>query len=76
MDTNTDIEQLADGERSRLTRRGSLLKLGGLAGAIVGGSAWALNEAGDAGAGPAAVASGLVSCVLSPEMTASRRAPS
>jgi len=69
MDTNTDSEQLVDGEHTRLTRRNSLLKLGGIAGAIVGGSAWALNDADDAGAGPAAVASGLVSCVLSPEMT-------
>ena len=56
-------------EAGRLTRRSSLLKLGGLAGAIVGGSAWTLHETEDAGAGPAAVASGLVSCVLSPEMT-------
>ena len=58
MDTKTDFEQLADGEHTHLTRRGSLLKLGGLAGAIVGGSAWALGKTDVAGAGPAAVASG------------------
>ena len=63
-----DHEPEADGQ-SRFTRRTSLLSLGGLAGAIVGGPTWALSEADDARAGPAAVASGLVSCVLSPEMT-------
>ena len=51
-----------------LTRRGSLLKLGGglaalLAPALVRGS-----EA-EAGTGPAGVASGAVSCVLAPEQT-------
>jgi protocatechuate 3,4-dioxygenase beta subunit len=51
----------------KLTRRGSLLKLGGLvAGAIgVGG----LESRPSEGAGPAAVASGAVSCVLTPEQT-------
>ena len=51
----------------KLTRRGSLLKLGGLvAGAIgVGG----LESEPSEGAGPAAVASGAVSCVLTPEQT-------
>jgi protocatechuate 3,4-dioxygenase beta subunit len=56
-----------------LTRRGSLLRLGGLAaGALGGAAAWKLESADDAagaGAGPAAVASGLVSCVLAPEQT-------
>jgi len=47
----------------RLTRRGSLL-------AIAGGLAAALGwRADSAGAGPAGVASGAVSCVLTPEMT-------
>jgi protocatechuate 3,4-dioxygenase beta subunit len=52
---------------SKLTRRGSLLKLGGLvAGAIgVGG----LESESSEGAGPAGVASGAVSCVLTPEQT-------
>ena len=54
-----------DGEQ--ISRRDSLLKLGGLlAGAGVVG-AWKIAE--DASAGPAAVASGLVGCVLAPEQT-------
>ena len=52
-----------------LTRRGSLLRLGGLAAGALGGAAWKLESAEDAGAGPKAVASGLVSCVLAPEQT-------
>jgi protocatechuate 3,4-dioxygenase beta subunit len=53
---------------SRITRRGSLVKLGGLAAAALGAGAW--NAAAEAdGAGPAAVASGAVSCVLAPEQT-------
>jgi protocatechuate 3,4-dioxygenase beta subunit len=51
----------------RVTRRGSLVKLGGAAVAAAAG--WKAVEAGSAGAGPAAVASGLVSCVLTPEQT-------
>ena len=47
----------------RITRRRWLVVLGGLAAAAAG---W---RAEDAGAGPAAVASGAVSCVLTPEMT-------
>ena len=66
MDEHTHSQENGEG---RLTRRSSLLKLGGLAGALAGGSAWALQGTEDAGAGPAAVATGLVSCVLSPEMT-------
>jgi protocatechuate 3,4-dioxygenase beta subunit len=53
-------------QHRRLTRRASLLKFGGLlAGAAAAGS-W---KAADAGAGPAAVASGAVACVLTPELT-------
>src|SRR5439155_9914806 len=49
-----------------LTRRGVLAKLGGLAAVALGAEAWQ----GDAeGAGPAAVAAGLVTCVLTPELT-------
>jgi len=52
---------------SKLTRRGSLVRLGGLfAGAL--GAGWWRAEASE-GAGPAAVASGAVSCVLTPEQT-------
>ncbi len=47
----------------RLTRRGSLAAFGGLAAAAAG---WNADEAG---AGPAAVASGAIACVLTPEMT-------
>jgi protocatechuate 3,4-dioxygenase beta subunit len=52
---------------SRLTRRGSLLKLGGLLGAAIGAGAWKAAESD--GAGPAGVAAGTVSCVLTPEQT-------
>ena len=58
-----------------LNRRTALTKLGGLAAVALGGSAVGareLLEAADAdaaGNGPAAVASGLVSCVLAPEQT-------
>jgi protocatechuate 3,4-dioxygenase beta subunit len=49
-----------------LTRR-SILRPAGLAAASVGAGAW---KAGDAeGGGPAAVESGAVSCVLTPELT-------
>jgi protocatechuate 3,4-dioxygenase beta subunit len=58
-----------------VTRRGALLKLGGFAATAIGAGAWGAKELLDApeadaaGTGPAAVASGLVSCVLAPEMT-------
>jgi len=53
-------------DESRFTRRTSIVKLGGLVAGALGVSGW---EAGSAGAGPAAVASGAVSCVLTPEQT-------
>ena len=53
-------------DESRFTRRGSLVRLGGLVAGALGISGW---EAGSSGAGPAAVASGAVSCVLTPEQT-------
>jgi protocatechuate 3,4-dioxygenase beta subunit len=53
-------------DESRFTRRGSLVRLGGLLAGALGVSGW---EAGESGAGPAAVASGAVSCVLTPEQT-------
>src|SRR5919109_49004 len=52
----------------RLTRRGSLVRLGGFAAALFGASGWRLEEDAD-GAGPAAIASGAVRCVLTPEQT-------
>ncbi|HEV8251041.1 MAG TPA: intradiol ring-cleavage dioxygenase [Gaiellaceae bacterium] len=51
-----------------MTRRESLLKLGGLAAGALGAGAFLGDDAG-AGDGPQAVAAGLVACVLSPEMT-------
>lgn len=56
-----------------LTRRRALLRLGGLA-ASLGAGAWGVDSLveGDeaaAGTGPAGVASGLVTCVLTPELT-------
>ena len=56
-------------EQAPLTRRGSLLRLGGLAAGALAAAAWrhTAADAAAAGAGPAAVASGLVTCVLSPE---------
>ena len=56
-----------------VNRRGALLKLGGLAAGVIGAGAWGARELPDdadaAGAGPAGVSSGLVSCVLAPEAT-------
>jgi protocatechuate 3,4-dioxygenase beta subunit len=68
---NDDDTRIRDGS---LSRRSALAKLGGLAAVTVGG-AWGAREllvaddAEAAGTGPAAVASGLVSCVLAPEQT-------
>jgi protocatechuate 3,4-dioxygenase beta subunit len=54
-------------EDVRITRRGSLATLGGLVAAALG---WKLASSGEAAAaGPAAVASGAVTCVLTPELT-------
>jgi protocatechuate 3,4-dioxygenase beta subunit len=50
----------------RLTRRSLLYRAAGLA---VAGSAAATWQVEEAGAGPKAVSSGAVSCILSPEMT-------
>jgi|SRR5436190_8093143 len=51
----------------RFTREGSLLRLGGLAAAVLGVGGWKIDES--AGAGPDRVASGRISCVLTPEQT-------
>jgi protocatechuate 3,4-dioxygenase beta subunit len=50
----------------RLTRR-SILRLAGVAAASLGAGAWKAKEA--EGGGPAAVESGAVTCVLTPELT-------
>jgi hypothetical protein len=55
-------------EPKRITRRESLLRFAGVAAAVGGGAAWKLDDGADA-AGPLAVSSGLVSCVLTPELT-------
>ena len=68
MDEHTNTNEGA----GPLTRRGSLLRLGGLAAGALGAATWKLESADDAtgaGVGPAAVASGLVTCVLAPEQT-------
>ena len=60
-------------DEQALTRRDSLLGLGGIAAAALGagGVLGALDgDAQAAGSGPAAVVSGLVTCVLTPELTA------
>ncbi len=50
----------------RFTRRSLLFRAAGLAVAGAGAATWEVEEAG---AGPRAVSSGAVSCILSPEMT-------
>src|SRR5262245_18399145 len=67
MDEHTHIEE------NRTTRRGSLVKLGGLAAAALGAGVWKGSSSENAAAqrtGPVALASGAVSCVLAPEQTA------
>lgn len=51
-----------------ITRRTSLLTLGGALGAALTGGAWRAATAGG-DSGPAAVANGAVKCVLAPELT-------
>jgi protocatechuate 3,4-dioxygenase beta subunit len=51
----------------RLTRRGSLVRLGGFLATAVGAAGLKIETS--EGAGPAAVASGAVSCILTPEQT-------
>jgi protocatechuate 3,4-dioxygenase beta subunit len=53
---------------ARLTRRASLLRLGAFLGGAVGLGSWRAASS-EGGTGPAAVASGAVSCVLTPEQT-------
>src|SRR6266511_2569856 len=54
-------------EDVRLTRRGSLVKVGGFLAAVLGAGGWKASSAD--GTGPAGVASGSVQCVLTPEQT-------
>jgi protocatechuate 3,4-dioxygenase beta subunit len=55
-------------DEPRLSRRDSLVKLGGLLAGVAALGGWKVAEEDAAGA-PAGVASGLVSCVLAPEQT-------
>ena len=55
-----------DGD-TRISRRDSLLRLGGLLAGAAAAGAWKVADS--ASAGPAGVASGAVSCVLAPEQT-------
>src|SRR3954463_1064366 len=55
-------------EPKRLTRRESLLRFVGIAAAVGGGAAWKLDREAYA-AGPLAVSTGVVACVLTPELT-------
>jgi len=55
-------------EPRRLTRRESLLRFAGVAAAVGGGAAWKLDQEAGA-AGPLAVSTGVVACVLAPELT-------
>ena len=54
-------------DNARISRRDSLLKLGGLLAGATAVGGWKVAE--EAGAGPEGVASGVVSCVLAPEQT-------
>lgn len=65
------MDELTHPEERRMSRRGSLVKLGGLVAATLAGGSLrpeASQGAGD-GIGPAGVASGAVSCMLAPELT-------
>jgi protocatechuate 3,4-dioxygenase beta subunit len=55
-------------QEARLTRRASLLRLGGFLGGVLGLAGWRAASS-EGGTGPAGVASGAVSCVLTPEQT-------
>src|SRR5881396_2615616 len=61
------MDELRHLEDEPVTRRGSLVKLGGLVAAALGAGAWESDASGSGG--PAAVASGAVRCVLTPEQT-------
>ena len=61
------MHELVFTDDERTTRRGSLAKLCGLFAFVVGATGW--KAASSDGAGPAAVASGEVTCVLTPEQT-------
>jgi protocatechuate 3,4-dioxygenase beta subunit len=55
-------------DEARLTRRASIARLGGFLGAALGVAGWRVASS-EGATGPVAVASGAVSCVLTPEQT-------
>jgi len=57
------------GAQERLTRRGSLLRLAGLAATAAGAAGWRAPHGGAETSGPLAVSSGAVACILTPELT-------
>src|SRR5438552_18736301 len=59
-------EHTTHSEDGRTTRRGALLRLGGLAAALAAGG---FEAAAAEGSGPAGVASRAVKCVLAPALT-------
>ena len=69
------MDKFTHTEDGRITRRGSLVKLGGILAAALAAGGWKADSsesasgATTAGAGPAGVASGAVKCVLAPEQT-------
>jgi protocatechuate 3,4-dioxygenase beta subunit len=66
------MDEIEDGREHASTRRGALVTLGGLAASLLATGAWSRLSSPDAEAaagGPAAVASGAVTCVLTPELT-------
>ena len=69
------MDELTHPPDDRITRRGSLAKAGGLLAAVIAAGGWraAASESASgatrSGVGPAAVASGAVKCVLTPEQT-------
>jgi protocatechuate 3,4-dioxygenase beta subunit len=69
------MNETSDTREDGISRRGALVRIGGFAATALGAGVWGARELLDAsdaeaaGSGPAAVASGLVTCVLTPEMT-------
>ena len=55
-------------DETRITRKASLARVGGILAAAAGAGAW-VGTGKAASVGPAAVASGEIACVLSPELT-------
>ena len=56
-------------DSGRVSRRASLLRAGGIAASVLGAGALSAATSEQAAAGPDAVATGAISCVLAPEMT-------